>query len=131
MAAGRDKGTGVTLSRERSFLVIAGLHFESGFPRLGHRSDDPALDHRGAEDSGMPAFGRGRLSDAQIRDLVAYVRTFEHRDKPAATLGAQERPTHIHESPYDFETTPEEREEASLAGANFRIFFPIVIGSRD
>ncbi|MGB5200636.1 MAG: c-type cytochrome [Sedimenticolaceae bacterium] len=119
--SGEGKGTGVTLSRERSFLVMPASISNPGF--LASATDQMIQRSItvGRKDSGMPAFGRGRLSDAQIRDLVAYVRTFEHRDKPAATLGAQERPTHIHESPYDFETTLK-NVKASLAGANFRIF---------
>jgi cytochrome c oxidase cbb3-type subunit 3 len=119
--SGEGKGTGVTLSRERSFLVMPASISNPGF--LASATDQMIQRSItvGRKESGMPAFGRGRLSDAQIRDLVAYVRAFEHRYEPIATLDMEERPTHMHESPYDFETTLQ-NVKASLAGANFRIF---------
>jgi cytochrome c oxidase cbb3-type subunit 3 len=120
--SGEGPGTGVTMSRERSFLVMPASISNTGF--LGSVSN-PMI-HRaievGRKTSGMPAFGDGKLSDAEINDLVAYVRSFEGRDRDTvAPLDPGERPTHVHESPYDFETTVA-NVKAALSGANFRAF---------
>jgi cytochrome c oxidase cbb3-type subunit 3 len=75
----------------------------------------------GRKSSGMPVFGKGKLSEAEINDVVAYVRSFERRERPVEPLDAEERPTHVYESPNDFDTTVA-NVKASLTGANFRIF---------
>ena len=75
----------------------------------------------GRKDSDMPAFGNGKLSDAEIDDVVAYVRSFEQQAKAPEPLDPDERPTHVYESPYDFDTTLQNVKEA-LSGANFRTF---------
>mgnify|MGYP003574711438 FL=1 len=92
--SGEGKGTGVTLSRERSFLVMPASISNPGF--LASATDQMIQRSItvGRKESGMPAFGRGRLSDAQIRDLVAYVRAFEHRYEPIATLDGRATDTH-------------------------------------
>lgn len=119
---GEGPGTGVTLSRQRSFLVMPASISNPGF--LASASDQ--MIHRsievGRKSSGMPAFGSGKLSDTEINDLVAYVRSFEQRERqPVTALDPAERPTHIYESPYDFDTTLA-NVKASLTGSNFRIF---------
>jgi cytochrome c oxidase cbb3-type subunit 3 len=122
---GEGQGTGVTLSRERGFLVMPASISNAGF--LASASDQ-MIRHSisvGRKSSGMPAFGRGKLSDEEIDDVVAYVRAFAQRE-PEALTGAElpeedTRPTHIFESPYDFDTTLSNVKMA-LTGANFRIF---------
>ncbi len=118
---GEGEGTGVTLSRDRSFLVMPASISNSGFlasapDRMIHRAISV-----GRKASGMPAFGRDKLSTGQINDLVAFVRSFEQRDRVAELLEPDARPTHVYESPYDFETTVS-NVKAALTGANFRIF---------
>ncbi len=118
---GEGEGTGVTLSRDRSFLVMPASISNPGFlasapDRLIHRSVSV-----GRTSSDMPAFGRGKLTDAEINDVVAYVRSFEQQRPAQAPLADDVRPTHIYESPYDFDTTLGNLKMA-LAGANFRIF---------
>jgi cytochrome c oxidase cbb3-type subunit 3 len=118
---GEGEGTGVTTSRERSFLVMPASISNSGF--LASASDS-MIRHSiavGRKDSGMPAFGRGKLTDAEIDDVVAYVRAFEQQEQAVEAVADDEKPTHVYESPYDFETTVE-NVKRSLAGANFRIF---------
>ncbi|MCP5298703.1 MAG: c-type cytochrome [Chromatiaceae bacterium] len=118
---GEGEGTGVTQSRERSFLVMPASISNSGF--LGSASDrmiHTVVEH-GRRWSGMPAFGDGKLSDSDINDVVAYVRSFEQRQSAPEAIGPDERPTHIYESPHDFETTIANIKTA-LTGANFRIF---------
>jgi len=120
--SGEGSGTGVTMSRDRSFLVMPASISNPGF--LASVSD-PMIQRViqvGRKSSGMPAFGQGKLSDVEINDLVAYVRAFEQREpREVVALDAEERPTHIYESPYDFETTVA-NVKAALTGANFRIF---------
>jgi cytochrome c oxidase cbb3-type subunit 3 len=118
---GEGEGTGVTLSRDRSFLVMPASISNPGFlasapDRLIERSIAV-----GRKSSGMPAFGRGKLTDDEIRDVVAYVRSFEQREPRTEVLAEDERPTRLYRSPYDFETTLDNLKLA-LSGANFRIF---------
>jgi cytochrome c oxidase cbb3-type subunit 3 len=118
---GEGEGTGVSLSRERSFLVMPASISNRGFlasapDRLIQRSITV-----GRKASGMPAYGRGKLSATEIDDVVAYVRGFETRQVAVSPLEPDARPTHIYESPYDFETTLGNLKSA-LTGANFRVF---------
>lgn len=120
---GEGKGTGVTLSRERSFLVMPASISNAGF--LASASDR-MIRHSisvGRKSSGMPAYGRGKLTGQEIDDVVAYVRSFAERRPEAAqeTSDADIRPTHLFESPYDFDTTLDNVKMA-LTGANFRVF---------
>lgn len=118
---GEGAGTGVTTSRDRSFLVMPASISNAGF--LASASDQMIQRSIsvGRTSSGMPAFGRGKLTGIEINDLVAYVRTFE-QDMPAAEPADPEmRPAHVYESPYDFDTTVANVKQA-LTGANFRIF---------
>ena len=119
--SGEGEGTGVTLSRERTFLVMPASISNPGF--LASVSDQ--MMHKvieaGRKSSDMPAFGNGKLSAEEINDVVAFVRSLEQRHAKPAPLDPDERPTHVYESPYDFETTLA-NVKAALTGANFRIF---------
>lgn len=118
---GEGEGTGVTLSRDRAFLVMPASISNPGFLAS---APDRLIEHSitvGRKASGMPAFGRGKLTAEEIRDVVAYVRTFESRQRANTALSADDRPTRLYASPYDFETTLDNLKMA-LSGANFRIF---------
>jgi cytochrome c oxidase cbb3-type subunit 3 len=119
--SGEGEGTGVTQSRERSFLVMPASISNPGF--LASASDQ--MIRRaiavGRRDSGMPAFADGKLSEDEIDDVVAYVRSFQQTRRRVERLDEEARPTHLLESPYDFETTVANLKTA-LTGANFRIF---------
>ncbi|MCB1800467.1 MAG: c-type cytochrome [Gammaproteobacteria bacterium] len=119
--SGEGSGTGVTLSRERSFLVMPASISNRGFLESASDHMIRRVIESGRKMSGMPAFGDGKLSDSEINDLVAYVRSFEGQQSPPESLDADERPTHIYDSPHDFETTLA-NVKAALTGANFRIF---------
>jgi len=119
--SGEGAGTGVTQSRERTFLVMPASISNPGFLASAPDQMIRRVIEVGRKDSGMPAFGRGRLRAAEIDDLVAYVRSFEQQQQDIPALQADERPTHVYESPYDFETTVANLKQA-LTGANFRIF---------
>ncbi len=119
--SGEGKGTGVTMSRERNFLVMPAAISNPGF--LASASDQMIrrVIEVGRPSSDMPAFGRDKLSEREIDDLVAYVRAFERREPVKAVLDGDQRPTHVYASPYDFDTTLS-NVKAALTGANFRLF---------
>ncbi len=118
--SGEGPGTGVTMSRERSFMVMPAALNNSGF----QQSASDAMIHdivlSGRKIGGMPSF-KSKLSDQEIANVVAYLRTLK---PPLIKQGMEEwrgKPAYIMESPYDFETTVENVKQA-LTGANFRIF---------
>ncbi len=118
--SGEGTGTGVTLSREREFMVMPAALNNPGFQRSASDAMIADIIRRGRRVGGMPAF-RKKLTDEQISDVVAYVRTLK---SPPPVRGAREwagKPAYVMESPYGFEETVEALKQA-LAGANFRIF---------
>jgi cytochrome c oxidase cbb3-type subunit III len=120
---GEGKGTGVTLSRERSFLVMPPAISNAGFQAAANDRQIRRIISVGREQSGMPAFGKKGLSEQDLNDLVAYVRVLGKR---AASKRPPEKPddgelSHVYESPYDFETTVANVKQA-IVGANFRTF---------
>lgn len=119
--SGEGQGTGVTMSRERSFLVMPASISNPGFLRPAPDQMIRRVISVGRRSSGMPAFGHGKLSESDINDLVAYVRSFEQQEHAVEELDAEQRPTHVFESPYDFVTTVSNI-KAALTGSNFRIF---------
>jgi cytochrome c oxidase cbb3-type subunit 3 len=120
--SGEGSGTGVTLSREREFMVMPAALNNPGFQRAASDAMIADIIRRGRKVGGMPTFGR-KLKDGEIADLVAYVRTL----KPLPPIhGMPEwagKPAYIMESPYGFDETVEALKQA-LTGANFRIFPP-------
>lgn len=119
---GEGKGTGVTLSRERSFLVMPPAISNPGFQASASDRQIRRIITVGREQSGMPAFGRNGMSEEDLDALVAYVRELGERAaqaRPAPDIG--EMPSHIFESPYDFDTTVANVKQA-IVGANFRTF---------
>lgn len=118
--SGEGQGTGVTTSRERTFLVMPASISNTGFLASAPDQMIRRVIHVGRKSSGMPSFD-GKLSETDIDDLVAFVRSFEQQERSVAEIDADERPTHVFESPHDFETTVK-NVKAALTGANFRIF---------
>jgi cytochrome c oxidase cbb3-type subunit 3 len=118
---GEGEGTGVTQSRDRSFLVMPASISNTGFLASAPDQMLRRVIAAGRESSDMPAFGKGKLSESEINDVVAYVRSFEQDGRKVEALDPGERPSHVYESPYDFDTTVA-NVKASLTGANFRIF---------
>ena len=118
---GEGKGTGVTQSRDRTFLVMPASISNPGFLASAPDRMLRRVIAAGRESSDMPAFGKGKLSESEIDDVVAYVRSFEQHGRTVEKLDPGERPTHVYESPYDFDTTVA-NVKGSLTGANFRIF---------
>ncbi len=117
---GAGKGTGVTLSRKRAFMVMPAAIANPGFQKAATDRMIRQIISVGRESSGMPAWGR-QLSQKDIEDLVAYVRVLGSQVPKRPELAADEPPSHVYESPYDFKTTVANVKE-TLVGNNFRIF---------
>lgn len=118
---GEGKGTGVTLSRERSFLVMPAAIANPGFQAA---ASDRMIRHvikMGRKQSGMPAFEKHGLSEQDMNDLVAHVRALGKAHRTRSELLSDDSLSHVTESPYDFETTINNIKSA-LTGANFRSF---------
>lgn len=118
--SGDGNGTGVTLSRDRGFMVMPPAISNPGFLAS---ITDAQLRHTiaiGREQSGMPAFGKMGLSEQDMNDLVAYVRELgESTARPEADI--DEPLSQVVESPYDFKTTMANLRQAA-SSANFRVF---------
>ena len=120
--SGKGLGTGVTLSRKRSFLVMPAAIGNPGFLAS---APDAMIKHtvlNGRNGTAMPAF-KDKLSDQQINDIVAHVRSFERPEMVAPTRHDAEiiEPSYVVESPYDLDTTVKRIKE-TLKGYNFRSF---------
>lgn len=114
-------GTGVTITREREFEVVPPALNNPGF--LASASDVwiRYTIQNGRLGTIMPSQKKLKISDQEVNDIVAYVRSYEktyiEADKPEP-----EPPTFVYDSPYDFQTTVDNVKQ-SLQGMNFR-FFP-------
>ncbi len=117
---GAGEGTGVSIARKRSFLVMPAAIANPGFQAAATDRMIRRIITVGRPQSGMPAFGK-QLSQAQITDIVAWVRELGRQAAAHEALAADEEPSHVYESPYDFETTVRNVKQA-LVGNNFRTF---------
>ncbi|MDJ0880487.1 MAG: c-type cytochrome [Gammaproteobacteria bacterium] len=113
-------GTGVSISRTRKFEVVPPALNNPGF--LASASD-AWIKHtivEGRPDTSMPSQRELEISDAQVNNIVSYIRSFEtdYNQKEVAEL---EPPTLTFESPYDFVTTVSNLKQ-SLQGLNYRYF---------
>ena len=115
------KGTGVTFSRPRDLPIIAPALNNAGFLAAASDHMIKATLMKGREGTPMVSFLKQGLSEKDIDDLVAFVRSFENsplgRDRHAV---ADESPVLVYESPYDFEETIESVKRAAV-GRNFRL----------
>ena len=117
------RGTGVTLSRKRDLPIIAPALNNSGF--LASASDVMIRDTiaNGREGTPMIAMLAAGLSESDIDDVVAYIRSFE---SSAASLEkalngqADESPVIMVESPYDMEESIENLKQA-ITDQNFTL----------
>lgn len=120
------QGTGVTLSRERSYSVIPPFLLNVGFLQSASDHMIKYIVENGVEGTAMQAFGKNKiLKEAQINNVVAYLRSMEKvllAERAAAEEPKEEyHASLVFESPYDLATTVNNLKEA-ITGANFRIF---------
>ena len=120
--SGEGKGTGVTTSRERQFMIMPAAINNVGYQESVTDQEIRQIIIADREDSKMPSM-LNKLDDQQINDVVAFVRSMEPQ---AAVLAEAQSDSEtqlsmVDESPNDFETTIESARQA-LTGSNFRIF---------
>lgn len=113
---GKGLGTGVTLSRERSFSTMPPSIVNKGF--LESASDAMLFNtiKFGRKDTVMPSFATQDLNDQDIYNIITYLRSI----KPDKKNEAYEL-SHIILTENDFETTIKNVKQA-IVGGNFRVF---------
>lgn len=117
-AGGGGKGTGVTFSRPRDLPIIAPALNNPGFQAAASDQMIKATLMKGRPGTPMVSFLEKGLSEQDINDLVAFVRTLE---QPATTTASTAlKPTTVYESPYSLEETVANVKQAAV-GKNFRI----------
>ena len=114
-------GTGVTFSRPRDLPILAPALNNPGF--LAAASDELLKSTLvyGRRGTPMESFTKRGLSDSDIDDVVAYVRSFADQPAPpSARILATESAVIVRESPLGLKETVE-RVRNSIAAANMRI----------
>lgn len=113
-------GTGVTFSRPRDLPIIAPALNNTGF--LASASDQliKATLMAGREGTPMLSYLKQGMSEQDINDVVAYVRSFEKQPIKQEYDFHGEPLTLVYESPYGFDKTIANVKRAAL-GKNFRI----------
>jgi cytochrome c oxidase cbb3-type subunit III len=100
------KGTGVTLSRPRDQAIMAPALHNSGFLASTPDLRMKAILMRGVAGTPMLSFLNKGLTEKDIDDLVAFVRSFEKSPLDKGNVGqALPEPVLSVESPYDLKTT--------------------------
>lgn len=113
------KGTGVTLSRARDLPIMAPALHNPGFLASARDAMVKAILQRGIPGTPMVSFSKAGLSDADIDDIVAFVRNFEKEPlAETAIVGDADKPAIIVDSPYDLPTTVANIKQA-LGSSNF------------
>jgi cytochrome c oxidase cbb3-type subunit 3 len=116
------KGTGVTFSRPRDLPIIPPALNNPGFLKAASDQFIKATLMNGREGTPMVSFLKQGLTEQDINDLVAYVRSFENRplhpDEHAPI--PTEQATLVYDSPYDLQTTINNIKDAAV-GNNFII----------
>ncbi len=112
-------GTGVTFSRPRDLPIIAPSLANSGFLAA---ASDAMIKHtliNGREGTPMNSFSRQGMSDSQVNDIVAYIRSLQHTTTDQKTDKSE--PAYIkYESSESMKSTLAALKNAAI-GANFRI----------
>jgi cytochrome c oxidase cbb3-type subunit 3 len=112
-------GTGVTLSRPRDFPIMPPALHNPGFLASAKDTMIKTTLAKGREGTPMVAFGQRGLSDKDLNDIVAFIRSFENSpvagsakilETSAAVLSM--------DSPYDLNTTVENIKRA-ISDNNF------------
>ena len=119
-AAGEGgKGTGVTFSRPRDAEIIATSLSNSGFQMAASDKMIWQTLAYGREGTPMPSFLNQGLSEQQISDLVAYVRTL--KDTPVSAPATEQVPPTLHAETDDTMEEVLESVKKAVVAANFRL----------
>jgi cytochrome c oxidase cbb3-type subunit 3 len=115
------KGTGVTFSRSRDLPVVAPALNNPGFLQA---ATDEMIRHTlryGREGTSMRSYREQGLSEEDISDLVAYVRSFETQgDASRLAKAVSDEKIIIAESPYSLDETVENLKNA-IVSQNFQL----------
>lgn len=112
-------GTGVTFSRPRDLPIIAPALNNSGFLKAASDQFIKSTLMHGREGTPMLSFSEQGLSEKDINDLVAFIRSFELNPLDLAEPKDTDLPaTLVFESPYDKQTTIQNIKDAAV-GNNF------------
>ena len=114
------EGTGVTFSRPRDLPIIAPALNNPGFLAAAPDAMIKATLMQGRKGTPMVSFRDQGLSEQDINDLVAYVRSFEQQHTEPAPDVDDIEPILVYDSPYGLEETVEAVERAAV-GRNFRL----------
>ncbi len=112
-------GTGVTFSRPRDFPIMPPALHNPGFLASAKDAMIKTTLAKGREGTPMVAFGQRGLSDNDLNDIVAFIRSFESDplNGSAKILETSEAVLSI-DSPYDLNTTVENIKRA-ISSNNF------------
>lgn len=113
-------GTGVTFSRPRDLPIIAPALNNRGFLKAASDQLIKATLMEGREGTPMQSYLKQGMSEQDINDVVAYVRSFEQQSLTEEFDFEKEPLTLIYDSPHDFKSTIEAVKRAAI-GKNFRI----------
>lgn len=113
-------GTGVTFSRPRDLPVLAPALHNPGFLSAASDSFIKTVLAEGRADTPMVSFRKAGLSDRDLDDLVAFVRSLETRPITIHKVAGDEPAVLVRESSYGMKETIE-RLKTAFAGANMRI----------
>jgi cytochrome c oxidase cbb3-type subunit 3 len=115
------KGTGVTYSRPRDLPILAPALNNSGFLTAASDTLIKQTLIKGRAGTPMQSFIKQGLSQQDINDLVAYIRSFAKQSGSTETKRKQDMAAVISVvSPYDFDQTVANVKTAAIA-ANFKI----------
>ncbi len=114
---GGGKGTGVTFSRPRDLPIIAPALNNPGFQAAASDQMIKSTLMNGRPGTPMVSFRTHGMSEQDINDVVAFVRTLNH---PVAAPPTPSEPTTVFDSPYSLEETIANVKQA-VVGKNFRI----------
>jgi cytochrome c oxidase cbb3-type subunit 3 len=113
------KGTGVTFSRPRDLPIIAPALNNTGFLSAAPDTMIKTVLMNGREGTPMPSFLKQGLSEKDIDDVVAFVRSFERKSPPKKAQQEVSRLISI-ESPHSLTETVANIKRA-IVGKNFKI----------
>jgi cytochrome c oxidase cbb3-type subunit 3 len=114
------KGTGVTFSRPRDLAIIPPALNNSGFLTSASDQVIKAALMNGREGTPMVSFLKQGMSERDINDVVAYVRSFEKDPLDKNRSMEVDEDIISFDSPYDLQTTIKNIKKAAI-GKNFRI----------
>jgi cytochrome c oxidase cbb3-type subunit 3 len=113
-------GTGVTMSRPRSLPILAPALNNSGFLASAPDEMIKATLTSGRKGTPMISFLEQGMSEQDINDVVAYIRSFESSAADEKFSFKDEPIVITRESPYSVEQTVENLKNA-VVGMNFRV----------